>query len=81
MASLHIFNFGMLHLVDSIAKLHYIMNKIYSCTISLLYLHKMFLMVSCCYSDEVYNYSHRGTDPHEVKYFTSVENIIICNAL
>ena len=75
MASLSIFNFGMLHLVDSIAKFGlYFVRFIHVTTISLLCLHKMFLMVSCCYSDSVIivNYDlHCGTDPHEVKYFTN----------
>ena len=53
MASLRIFNFGMLHLVDSVVKLRYIiMRFIHVLLISLLCLHKMFLMISYCYSDE-----------------------------
>ena len=59
MASLRNFNFGMLHLVDSSeASLHnelYFMRFIHVLAISLLCLHQMFLMISCCYSDEQSN--------------------------
>ena len=74
MASLGIFNFGMLHLVDySEASLHnelYFMRFIHVLiSIALLCLHKMVIQMN---SLIIINYDlHCGTDPNEVKYFTN----------